>query len=185
VFGFMVHDSDIFAYVFADKGKISDEYDSEPGYFEGEESEPSGGIPAVILPYCVPGTEPSALEELLKKRKIDAKFRVPINMDEWRANAQQMKQNMVEQFERQKHNLEAMGLSEEAWTNQLQAFDQYFAGAEKQIQDNGGFDIIQADDLAAAFATMLGIDRERACLGFNYVCEESDEQHAEAMLVEA
>src|SRR5262245_45629482 len=36
VFGLLVHDSDIFMYVLSENGTLKDQYDSDPGYFDGK-----------------------------------------------------------------------------------------------------------------------------------------------------
>ncbi len=66
VLGVTVHDSDVFHYVLAENGSIVDEYDSCPGYFEGTDEEPSGGVVTKLLPYCVAGTDSIELEKLLR-----------------------------------------------------------------------------------------------------------------------
>src|SRR5579883_1596598 len=63
VFGVLVHDSDIFMYVLCENGQLIDEYDSDPGYFDGRNVMPSGGKMEALQKYCVPGT---TVEELAK-----------------------------------------------------------------------------------------------------------------------
>jgi len=66
VLGLIVHDSDILIYVLAENGKVIDEYNSCPGYFDGEDSPPNGGNVERLLKYCVAGTSADALDSLLK-----------------------------------------------------------------------------------------------------------------------
>jgi hypothetical protein len=66
VFGLLVHDSDLFWYVLSERGKVLDEYDSEPGYFSGSEVGPTGGDLEALRRYCVDGTTTDDLSNLLK-----------------------------------------------------------------------------------------------------------------------
>jgi hypothetical protein len=70
-FAFLVHDSDVFMYFLADRGKGKDSYNSCPSFFDDEASdEPTGGESNLILPLCLPGTEDSVLKVLLKENKL-------------------------------------------------------------------------------------------------------------------
>ncbi len=69
VFGLLVHDSDIFLYVFSNSGEVLDVYDSEPDYFTGGNRAPSGGNLEALLPYCVDGTTIEQLSKLLQSRR--------------------------------------------------------------------------------------------------------------------
>jgi hypothetical protein len=51
-FGCLVHDSDIFNYVLFKDGVEMDCYDSAPGYFEGDETAPSGGNLEMLAGLC-------------------------------------------------------------------------------------------------------------------------------------
>ena len=44
----LVHDGDMLRYWLFDHGKLADEYDSWPGYFEGAERAPAGGDPSLL-----------------------------------------------------------------------------------------------------------------------------------------
>ena len=44
----LVHDGDKLQYWLFDRGKLADEYDSWPGYFEGADPVPAGGDPAIL-----------------------------------------------------------------------------------------------------------------------------------------
>ena len=52
---FSVHDSDIARYWLHDSGKLIDEYNSWPGYFEGKEPKPTGGDLDALARLCAPG----------------------------------------------------------------------------------------------------------------------------------
>lgn len=68
VFGFLVHDSDLFWYVLFENGKQSDEYESDPGYFDGEDVGPSGGNMRAVVRYCIPGTTIKDLTDTFSKK---------------------------------------------------------------------------------------------------------------------
>lgn len=68
VFGFLVHDSDLFWYVLCESGRQVDEYESDPGYFGGEDVSPSGGNMQAVARYCVPGTTIKDLTETFTKK---------------------------------------------------------------------------------------------------------------------
>ena len=74
-FAFMVHDSDIACYWLFDDGKLVDEYNSFPDYFNmdaaGEPSGPSGGRPDVLVRYCRTGVREKQLAAILTE---DATF---------------------------------------------------------------------------------------------------------------
>lgn len=70
----LVHDSDIACYWLCDDGRVLDEYNSCPNYFEGDTDDdgPSGGLPDVLLPYCRPGVGEDDLAALLTERRVFA-----------------------------------------------------------------------------------------------------------------
>jgi hypothetical protein len=72
---FMVHDSDVACYWLFDNGQLRDEYNSDPGYFDGDADErpgPSGGRPDVLLPYCRPGVRQDELAAMLSEQTVRA-----------------------------------------------------------------------------------------------------------------
>src|SRR6516164_7671592 len=56
VFAFQVYDSDVFYYWLYVNGEMIDEYDSWPGYFDGNGDKPVGGKVQEVLSLCLPGT---------------------------------------------------------------------------------------------------------------------------------
>lgn len=84
VLDWSVYDSDVFTYSLYESGTLRDEFNSAPGYFEGmldeEEEEEYGsekidparvqGDPQALLPYCVPGTTPAAIQEVLHPAEL-------------------------------------------------------------------------------------------------------------------
>jgi len=68
VFGLLVHDSDLFFYVLFEEGRLADEYDSDPGYFDGSNVAPSGGNMQAVARYCLPGTTIKELSESFAKK---------------------------------------------------------------------------------------------------------------------
>jgi hypothetical protein len=80
VFCWNVYDSDVFSYTLYESGKARDEFNSAPGYFEGQkadgddsEDEPIDpvqvqGKPEILLPLCVAGTTLAAIQAVLHPR---------------------------------------------------------------------------------------------------------------------
>jgi hypothetical protein len=65
---FLVHDSDVACYWLCESGRMLDEYNSCPDYFEdsaGDEG-PSGGSAEALLKFCRPGISADELSELLQ-----------------------------------------------------------------------------------------------------------------------
>jgi hypothetical protein len=65
---FMVHDSDIACYWLYDGGKLLDEYNSSPDYFDddgGAGAPPTGGKTDVLVRFCRPGVTEDQLAETL------------------------------------------------------------------------------------------------------------------------
>lgn len=71
---FLVHDSDIACYWLFDNGELLDEYNSDPGYFDGddERAAPSGGRADVLLRYCRTGVKQKDLEKTLSEKSVRA-----------------------------------------------------------------------------------------------------------------
>ncbi len=83
VLDWSVYDSDVFCYSLYESGKLRDEFNSAPGYFEamsaegddeseGEANDPVRvqGEPQALLPYCVPGTTLAAIQEVLHPAEL-------------------------------------------------------------------------------------------------------------------
>ena len=67
---FLVHDSDFACYWLVDDGKLLDEFNSCPGYFDDDDDgspNPSGGQTDLLLPYCRTGVQEKDLEALLRE----------------------------------------------------------------------------------------------------------------------
>jgi len=67
---FLVHDSDVACYWLFDNGRLLDEYNSCPDYFDADAPDegptsPSGGRPDVLLRYCRTGVRQDELEAIL------------------------------------------------------------------------------------------------------------------------
>ena len=74
---FLVHDSDIACYWLYDDGRLLDEFNSCPNYFEVETTEdtlqgPSGGKPDVLVRYCRRGASKEKLVEILSENGLFA-----------------------------------------------------------------------------------------------------------------
>jgi hypothetical protein len=71
---FLVHDSDIACYWLFERGKLLDEYNSCPDYFDADPSgnQPSGGRPEVLLPYCKSGVREEDLAAILSEQTVFA-----------------------------------------------------------------------------------------------------------------
>lgn len=69
---FLVHDSDIFRYVFA-HGRLRDEYNSEPGYWGDGDEPPAGGNVNLLLKCCGAAASVRKLADLLKRKRVGGK----------------------------------------------------------------------------------------------------------------
>jgi hypothetical protein len=74
---FLVHDSDIACYWLFDQGRLLDEYNSSPHYFDAHEADedslgPSGGQPEILARYCRNGVDQEELRELLAEEAVFA-----------------------------------------------------------------------------------------------------------------
>src|SRR5262245_44655728 len=64
---FLIHDSDIACYWLYDRGRLLDEYNSAPGYFEeasSDEQERVRGKADVFARYCSPGVTTDQIESV-------------------------------------------------------------------------------------------------------------------------
>lgn len=71
---FLVHDSDFACYWLVDHGRLIDEFNSCPDYFQetAGENGPSGGQAELVLPYCVLGWDRDRLESILNTESLFA-----------------------------------------------------------------------------------------------------------------
>lgn len=71
---FMVHDSDIACYWLYDDGRLLDQYNSCPDYFDDgdEPSGPAGGRPDVLVRYCRAGVSQDDLAAILAQETVFA-----------------------------------------------------------------------------------------------------------------
>ncbi|HEV2972291.1 MAG TPA: hypothetical protein VGY55_20115 [Pirellulales bacterium] len=72
---FMVHDSDIACYWLLDDGRLLDEYNSCPDYFDDHDDgppSPSGGRPDVLVRYCRAGVRKEELAAILAEETVFA-----------------------------------------------------------------------------------------------------------------
>lgn len=74
---FLVHDSDVACYWLFDKGRLLDQYNSCPDYFDDdaaddEPSGPAGGQPDVLLPYCQADVQHDELAAVLATEALFA-----------------------------------------------------------------------------------------------------------------
>ena len=102
---FLVHDSDVLAYLLYEKGNLADEYNSKPDYFGPSDDatrQRYRGRTEVLLKLCATGTRPSEVERILGHGRGD---------------------------------------------------DSQYAFEEDRLRE---------------LAALLGIDEDRACIGFNY-----------------
>lgn len=75
VIAFLVHDSDVACYWLYEQGRLLDEFNSCPDYFENGATGgggPSGGDPAVLIRYCRPGVREEQLAAILAQETLFA-----------------------------------------------------------------------------------------------------------------
>jgi len=68
--GLTVHDSDVLQYVICEKGKIVDEYNSWPEYFDDGDAQPMGAKENVLCRYCLNNSDGKNLMDILHNRGI-------------------------------------------------------------------------------------------------------------------
>lgn len=169
VIGFTCHDSDIFIYVLAENGRVVDEFNSCPGYFDGSDDAPSGGDADRLMRYCPPGTTREQIEKLLHNKNGDGGPDPTRAMSaQQQTGAKTLKKTilkMVPWFARPivwlvltiYFALNAKKFSQVDPNNPLPAF-----------ADMGVF---AGDTMASEVAGLLGIGDEYATSGFNYIHE--------------
>ncbi len=152
VFGFLVHDSDVFYYVLYERGRLIAEFDSWPDYHRsGEVSEtgdtpaaPRGGLPDQLLLFNIgePGEAPTPgnPEAILRHCRPGTALG-------------------------QLRNL----LRQDSWP------------AVEAALDEGGPGHVNAMDRHADLARMLGIDEELTHKGFRHIEETLDEEGRKAL----
>ena len=68
-FGVLVHDSDIFMYFAAENGLLVDEYNSDPGYFDGKNVKPTGGDMDFLARFSQPEFSKADLVSTFSSKK--------------------------------------------------------------------------------------------------------------------
>lgn len=164
VYASLVHDSDVWDFTIHEGGRLLDHYCSQPGYFSGKKRRPSGGKADVLLPLCTEGTSAGELEDLLK-RHLTSEAPLPEALGaRLTAEMERQKQWLAGSYEEMKSRLTAMG----APVPSLRAMLARLEGkTRKAVAGSGRAEA--AEDLAQAFARMLGIPHGRALLGFKYI----------------
>jgi hypothetical protein len=164
VYASLVHDSDVWNFSLHDRGRLVDRYCSHPGYFAGRKRRPSGGKLEALLPLCRPGTSAGELEDLLK-RHLTSESPLPEELGtRLTAEMEKQKQWLAGSYEEMKSRLTTMGAPMPSLKAMLGRLDRK---TRKMVAGGGRADA--AEDLAQAFARMLGIPDGRAVLGFKYI----------------
>lgn len=165
VIGITVHDSDIFLYALAENGQVVDEYNSCPGYFDGNDDTPSGGNVQKLLPYCKTGTTEEALKKLLASggKGLDASMptgdvgamlkRQLVKASPWWAKPVVWGAVSVYQMARKGKETTAPTMTAPM---PLEMMDMVWKG----------------DKMATAMAEILAIDHDRMISGFEYIDED-------------
>jgi hypothetical protein len=74
VFSILNHDDDILWYgLYSPQGKL-DEYNSAPGYFEGEDAPPVGGNVDLLVKTIAPNASPNVIEQVLRNTEYVVAF---------------------------------------------------------------------------------------------------------------
>ena len=147
-----------------DQGRLLDHHCSQPGYFSGKKRKPSGGKVEVLLPLCRAGTIAGELEDLLR-RHLTSADPLPAELGaRLAAEMERQKQRLAGAYEEMKATLTALGAPMPSLRRMLGQLDRR---TRKIATGAGRADA--AEDLALAFARMLGIPDGRAQLGYTYI----------------
>jgi hypothetical protein len=164
VYASLVHDSDVWDVVVLDGGRLLDHYCSQPGYFSGRKRKASGGKVDALLPLCRAGTTADELEDLLK-RHLTVGEGLPAHLAaRLAAEMEKQKEWLASTYEEAKAGLAAQAAPMPSLQTMLKRLDQK---TRKLVSGSGRADT--AEDLARAFARMLGIPDGRAELGYGYI----------------
>jgi len=164
VYASLVHDSDVWDFTVHEGGRLVDHYCSQPGYFSGKKRRPTGGEVEVLLPLCRAGTSAEALDDLLR-RHVTLAAPLPAELrTRLAAEVERQKERLTSTYEEMKAGFAAQGAPAPPLRTILRKLDRM---TQKMVAGTGRTD--QAEDLAHAFARMLGIPDGRAVLGFKYI----------------
>jgi hypothetical protein len=164
VYASLVHDSDVWDFTVHDGGRLVDHYCSNPGYFTGKKRRPSGGKAEALLALCRAGTSSVEIEDLLKRRLTSA---APLPEElgaRLRAEMERQKEALAGSYDEMKSRLTALEAPMPSLKAMLGRLDRK---TRKMVAGTGRADA--AEDLAQAFAQMLGIPEGRAQLGYKYI----------------
>jgi hypothetical protein len=170
-FAFLVHDSDVFLYFLADKGKVVDSYNSCPAYFDEDASgEPSGGKVDLVFKLCLSGTEKDILNRLLKENK----FTPPPKSEEDRAK---IESDVVREKKELVAKYAQMGeVPPERVKEVVPDIDEMLSYLERDIRfAHRDTEDLSADDVALQLANLLGIPSWRPNIGYNYISNDEIE----------
>lgn len=167
VIAFLVHDSDIFLYWLYDGGKELDHYNSEPGYFTGQQTPPEGGNPD-ILTVCGPiGLSTDRLLRLLHPERIALEH--PANQ---KADLEAKTKDALRKKLRQSYPTVVATMSSPP------SLEEFLAEIEKQLArmqvpgESAPFaakEFVFAEDRMAEFAKLLGIPGGPAVDSYRYL----------------
>ena len=164
VYASLVHDSDVWNFLVAVDGRLVDQYCSRPGYFSGVRRRPSGGKASALLPLCRPGTSVVEIEDLLR-RHLTVGQPLPEELAaRLGASVEEQKRMLAETYEQAKAGFTALGAKMPSLETLMKQLDRR---TRKVLTGSGRADA--AEDLARAFAQMLGIPDGRAELGYTYI----------------
>jgi len=162
----LVHDSDTLSYYLARAGVVVDEYDSDPGYFAGEDLPPRGGEVSLLLPLCRPGVDVEELQRRLHEpRDIGGGQEgfAPLTPDVLKSGLALMQDHT----NKKAAEMRDAGLPDE-FVQQMQAMMKQVA---QEVPDlaKGMLVASDADELASFLEGVLGMDDGANMAGYRYI----------------
>ena len=158
VFALEVYDSDVFRYVLAKNGTLVDQFVSNPGGYNGRRSRPKGGTVDAILPLCVAGTRSESLEILFREARTKPKP-TQADREERRRQAKEIA-TARDRLRREDPN---------GWYQQVAILEASFQARYPNVGLDDMDRAPNAEELAAHFGAMLGLDRARVVNGFKSI----------------
>lgn len=161
VLAFLVREEESFRYYLVERGALTDEYESVPQDAQNRRAETRGESGNPLLPYCLPGTTPAHLDELLRDRRVRGHSLMEESLGRLRAEIDSQRRHLTETHPDLVSRLRALGSPTPALENMLRRFDRL----AKQVAEG----IVCADVLAERVGRLVGLEPERCLVGYYHI----------------